>query len=98
MDKIVWNGGTLRTIVTRAFEICSTDKFLEEEMEYIKAVFCHQKNYPVWVIDKIINEMKEKPIVTKVENDASGDKKHWLILTYKGDKRTHILKSMEKVC
>ena len=42
--------------------------------------------------------MKGKPIVKKVENDASGDKKHWLILTYKGDKRTHILKSMEKVC
>ena len=64
-----WNCGTLRTIVNRAFEICSTDNFLEEEIEHIRAVFYHQNNYPLWVIDKIINEVKEKPKVTKLEND-----------------------------
>ena len=38
-----WKWSTLITIVTRAFEICSTDKFLEEEIEYITTVFYHQK-------------------------------------------------------
>ena len=46
-----WKWGTLRTVATRAFEICSIDKFLEEEIEYIRAVFYHQNNYPLWVID-----------------------------------------------
>ena len=66
--------GTLRTISTRAFEICSTDKFLEEEKEYIKTVFYHQENYPLWVIDIIISKVKEKSKVTKVDNER-GDKK-----------------------
>ena len=91
-----WKWGTLRTIVTRGFEICSTDTFLEEEIEYIRAVFYHQNNYPLWLIDKIINEVKEKPKVTKVDNVESCDKKHRLVLPYKGDRGNHILRSMKK--
>ena len=73
-------GYTLNTIVTKAFDICSTDNFLEWEIEYIKSVIYQQDNYPLWVIDKIINEVKEKPEITKVDNDESSDKKHWLVL------------------
>ena len=40
--------------------------------------------------------MKEKLKVTKVDNDESGGKKHRLVLPYKGDKGTHLLRSMEK--
>ena len=47
-----WNWGTLKTILTRAFEICSTNKFLEEEIEYIRAVLCHQNNYHFWLLIK----------------------------------------------
>ena len=68
-----WKWGTFITLVTRPFEICSTDKFLEEEIEYFRAVFYHQNNYPLLVIDKIIHKMKEKPTVTKVVNDERGD-------------------------
>ena len=86
---------TLRTIVARAFEICSTDKFLEKEIEYIREVFYNQKNYPLWIIDRFIHRVKEKPKVIKLENDESGNKKHRFVLPYKGDKGTHILRSME---
>ena len=40
--------------------------------------------------------MKEKPKVNTVDNDKVGDKKHRLVLPDKGDKGTHILRSMEK--
>ena len=40
--------------------------------------------------------MKEKPKVTKVDNDESGDQKHRLVLPNKSDKGLHILKSVEK--
>ena len=92
-----WNWGTLRTIANRPFEICSTDNFLEEEIEHIRAVFYHQNNYPLWVIDKIINEVKEKAKVTKLENDENGDKKHRLVLPYKVDTGNHILRSMKNM-
>ena len=52
-----WKWGTLRTLVTRPFEICSTDKFLEEEIEYVRAVFYHQNNYPLLVIDNITHKV-----------------------------------------
>ena len=68
-----WKWGTLRTLVTRPFEICSTDKFLEEEIEYVRAVFYHQNIYPLLVIDNITHKMKGKPTVTKVVNDERGD-------------------------
>ena len=61
--------GTLKTIVTRPFEICSTNKFLEKGIEYLRAVFCHQNNYPFWVIDKIVYKVKGQPKFTKVGND-----------------------------
>ena len=77
-NDLKWD--TLRTIITRAFEICSTNKFLEEEIEYIRAVFYHRNNYPLWVIDKIINELKEKLKVTKVDNDESAEKKNQLAI------------------
>ena len=47
-----WNWGTLKTILTRAFEICSTNKFLEEEIEYIRAVLYYQNNYHFWLLIK----------------------------------------------
>ena len=40
--------------------------------------------------------MKQKPKVTKVGHDGSSDKKRRLVLQYKGDKETHILRSMKK--
>lgn len=40
--------------------------------------------------------MKQKPNITKVENDEQGDKKHLLVLSHKGDKGNHLLRSMKK--
>ena len=31
-----WKWGTLKTLVTRAFDICSTDEYLKEELEHIR--------------------------------------------------------------
>ena len=91
-----WKWGIIRTIVARAFEIWSTDKFLEEEIEYVRAVFYHQNIYHLWVINKITKEVKEKPKATKVDNDKSGDRKHRLVLPSKGNKGAHLLRSVEE--
>ena len=93
-NELKWD--TLRTIITRAFEICSTNKFLEEEIEYIRAVFFYHNSYPRQVTDKIINKVKKKSKVAAVDNDESGDIKHQLALLYKGDKGIDILRLVEK--
>ena len=40
-------------------------------------------------------EAQEKRKVTKVENNESGHENRRLVLPYKGDRRVHILRSME---
>lgn len=87
-----WKWVTFRTLVTRPSEICSTDKFLEEEIEYARAVFYHQNNYPLLVIDKIIHKMKKNPQLLKwsMMNVETS------LLPYKGDKGILILRLMGK--
>ena len=60
---------TLKTIVTRAFEICSSDKILRKETKYIQTAFHFHNNYAFLVNDKVINEVKEKLKNTTVINE-----------------------------
>ena len=53
-----WNWGTLKTLVTGAFDICSIDEYLEKELENIQTVFHHGNNYPLCVINKVIDDAK----------------------------------------
>ena len=41
-----WKWGTLKTLVSRAFDRCSTKKYLKEELNYIETAFKHQNSYP----------------------------------------------------
>ena len=90
-----WKWGTLKTLVTRAFEICSTNEYLKEELEHIRTVFHHRNNCPLWVINKVIADAKKVPSAS--ENDSSSnDKIHRLMLPYQGDKGSNLLKSMKR--
>ena len=90
-----WKWGTLKTLVTRAFDICSTGEYLKEELGHIRTVFHYRNNYPLWVINKVIDDAKK--IVSTDENDSSSnDKIHCLILPYQGDKCSNLSKSMKR--
>ena len=90
-----WKWGTLKTLVTRASDICSTNQYLKEELEHIQTVFHHRNNYPLWVINKVIDDAKK--VVSTDENDSTSDDKiHCLILPYQGDKGSNLLKSMKR--
>ena len=80
-----WKWGTLKTLVTRAFDICSTDDYLKEELEHIRTVFHHRNSYSLWTINKVIDDAKKIPSAN--ENDSSSnDIIHRLMLPYEGDK------------
>ena len=60
------------------YDICSTDEHLKEKLEHIRTVFHHRNDYPLWVINKFIDDIKKIPLAN--ENDSSSnDKIHRLL-------------------
>ena len=46
--------------VSRAYETCSTDEYLQHELKHIQNTFSEINNYPHWVISKVFKEIKNK--------------------------------------
>ena len=87
--------GNIKTFISRAVDICLTDEYLKEELEHIGKVFHHRNKYPLWVINKVIDDAKKIPSAN--ENDASNNEKiHRLMLPYQGDKGFNLLKPMKR--
>ena len=45
-----WKRGTLYTLVSRAFKVCSNDQHLQNEIKHLKKVFRDINGYPNWII------------------------------------------------
>ena len=93
--------GTLRTLVRRAYVVCSNDHYLGCELEHLKRVFHQQNDYPIWVINKVFKEFQSKhketpPIATDNEERNNNVKNNLLVLPYKGSDAMHIISSMQK--
>ena len=52
--SITWKKGTLRTLLRRAYTVCSNDYLLQEELNYIKKCFTEINGYPKWLLKKTI--------------------------------------------
>ena len=90
-----WKWETLKTLVTRACDIYSTDEYLKDKLEHILKVFHHRNNYLLWVINKVIDDAEKIPSAN--ENDSSSNNKiHCLMLPYQGDKGSNLLKLMKR--
>ena len=55
-----WKRGTVRTILSRAYSICSSERYLHEEIKYIELTFEKINNYPKYVINQLNREVKLK--------------------------------------
>ena len=53
-----WKRGTLKTIIRRAYLICPTPDYQQEELDHIAYVFEKFNNYPKWVIKQLLEEVK----------------------------------------
>ena len=99
--------GTFRSLVQRAFIICSSSHLLKEELKHLEYVFVIKNNFHIWVVKKVLKEEKEK---TENKNNAdknkhtiqtdvkfeSKDKSHLLLLLYQGEKGLHLTKSLKR--
>ena len=71
------------------------NRYLKEELEYIRTVFHNRNNCPLWVINKVIDYFKKVPSAD--QNDSNSNYKiHRLMLQYQGDKGFNLLKSMKR--
>ena len=105
---VSWKRGTLRTLVQRAYLVCSTETHLKEEPTYLEKVFLEKNNYPKYVISQVFTQVKEEhksrnynnniknsisvPITLENENE----KQHSLTIPYKGEKGDYLIKSMKR--
>ena len=100
-----WKRGTLRSIITRAYNVCSNDEFLKQELSKIKTDLLKINGYPKWVFDQIHQKVIEHREVSteiskNVENNSSEstnnntNKVHIISLPYKGEKGKTLMKSL----
>ena len=73
-----WKRSTLRSILTRAYKICSTKESLDEELRRIKREFIEINGYPKWIVNefkeecKLLNEQYDRNIQTDIDSNTVG--------------------------
>ena len=98
---VSWKRGRLKTLVNRAYIICSDNNYLQQELKYLERIFYIQNGYPLWIIKQIMKEVKEnmRSLVTAqndtpLQNTNNDRKIHSLILVFAGAKGNTMPKSM----
>ena len=105
---VSWKRGTLRTLVQRAYLVCSTEIYLKEELIHLEKVFIEKSNYPKYVIKQVFTLVKEEhknrnynnnmknsievPITLENENK----KRQLLTIPYQDEKGDCLIKSMKE--
>ena len=57
---VSWKRDTLRTLVQRAYLVCSTETYLKEELTYLEKVFIEKNNYPKCIINQVFTQVEEE--------------------------------------
>ena len=60
LAPVSWKRGTLRTLVNRAYLVCSNKELLRKELAYLKSVFLKKNGYTLSTIKQLMKEIEEK--------------------------------------
>ena len=78
-----WKEGTLQTLVSRAFKVCSNDQLLKNEIQHLKKVFREIHGYPNWIKEQTIEKVKnQNEMVRPTEVISSNEENKYLLLPY----------------
>ena len=97
--------GTLKTLVERAYVICSTDQLLERELKYLEKVFHEKNNYYKYIAEQILDKAFEEhchknttntTLDEQNETEHTTEIKHMLVFPYQSKKGDFIIRSMKK--
>ena len=90
-----WKRETLRSIINRAYDICSNDEFLRLELSKIKHDFIKTYGYPNWVFNQKRQKLIEsREISTKIVNSIEDSTTKVLVL--ENTKEVNIISSLYK--
>ena len=93
-----WKIGSLRNLITRAKNICSTEDLLNLGLEHLKTVFCNINDFPKNVVNNIIQQelsksIKQQDIISDTQENCKNLK---LILPYAGKQGAQLTSKMKK--
>ena len=54
-----WKRRTLRTLIKRAFLVCSNKELLDKELAYFRLIFLKKNRYPSSIIGQLMQEIEE---------------------------------------
>ena len=55
-----WKKGTLKTLIERAYLICSADELRNRELKHTEKVFYEKISYPKYVIKEVLRQISEE--------------------------------------
>ena len=55
-----WKIGTLKGLIRRAFTVCSTNEYRENEVTFLKKIFTKTNGFPSKVVSKVIKDVRDK--------------------------------------
>lgn len=97
-----WKTCTVRTLIMRAYQICSTPELRRKEIDHLHNVFTKINGYPTGVVNKIMEEVKAKhendqpnnTMINTEQNENQNDDL-LLVLPYQGKTGEKIVKSLK---
>ena len=105
---VSWKRGTLRTLVQRAYLVCSTETYLKEELTHLEKVFIEKNSYSKSAINQVFTQAKEEHknrnynnnmknnIAVPITLENENEKQHLLTIPYQGEKGDYLIKSMKR--
>ena len=100
---VTWKRVTLKMLFNRAYIVCSTDCHLKKELDHLRYVFQKHNSYPKWIIKQLAKQVKDQNIHSNAGKSATlandlptNSKSHTLLLSYKGQKSEHLVRSLRK--
>ena len=100
-----WKYSTFKTLVYRAYIVCSDNQHLKSELNYLREVFHNINLYPHSFITKVVNEVNNDfskqtvpptPYMETTDGGNNNIKKPMMILSYAGEKGSTLIKSLKK--
>ena len=97
---ISYKRGTLKSLISRGYMVCSNEIPLEKELKHLEHVFHKINGYIWWVIDQVNTSVQENTNKSKSfehypdTSEQSVQKMYSLILPYAGRKGNSIIKTM----
>ena len=97
---ISYKRGTLKSLISRGYMVCSNEIPLEKELQHLEHVFHKINGYIWWVIDQVNTSVQENTNKSKSfehypdTSEQSVQKMYSLILPYAGRKGNSIIKTM----